>query len=586
MVNRLMQGKAKTMQGLIPRSFIDELLHQIDIVEFIDGYIPLKKRGTSHVACCPFHHEKNPSFNVVAKKQFYHCFGCGASGNAISFAMQYLQQSFPDAIETLAARAGIQVPREQPSKMSVQKTSLYQIMQQITQFYQQTLKNSGQVAIDYLKKRGITGHIAQKYQLGYAPNGWHTLESPFKSFQNELLTTGMLIQRDDGQIYDRYRHRIMYPIHDRNGHIIGFGGRSLDDSQKPKYLNSPETVLFQKNRELYGLHQCLQQKNDISSIIVVEGYMDVIALAQHGVDNAVATLGTATSTYHIQLLSKYTKQVIFCFDGDEAGRQAAWRALESSLGHLDGGLNTQFVFLPQEHDPDSLIRLEGQAAFLKRLNEALPLHRFFIDTLLKDIDTHTLSGKTQLISKTKPYLSKMPEGPAKELLIEELVRITHIEPHRILQYLTEKSTQAIANHPQQAKSITRTPIHVAMALLLQQPEIYSPDMIILTLADSHQALLQQIIQAIQENPSLTTGSLIELWRDTPWFETINALAAWDHQVPQHAQLNELKEIFLFINKQTHENKIKILIEKARNMSLTETERRALQSLLQERHHTQ
>ncbi len=341
------------MTGLIPRSFIDELLHQIDIVEFIDSYVPLKKRGTSHLACCPFHHEKTPSFNVVGTKQFYHCFGCGASGNVISFAMQYLQQSFPEAIETLAARAGVQVPREQPDQNMVQKLSLYQVMLQITQFYQHTLKTSGKEAVQYLKQRGITGEIAKRYQLGYAPPGWHALEITFKSLKNELLTTGMLVQREDGKVYDRYRNRIIYPIHDRHGRIIGFGGRSLDGSQKPKYLNSPETVLFQKNRELYGLYQCIQQKTDFPYIIVVEGYMDVIALAQYGIHHTVATLGTATSTYHIQLLSKYTKKIIFCFDGDEAGLQAAWRALESSLTHLDQGLNAQFIFLPTGHDPES-----------------------------------------------------------------------------------------------------------------------------------------------------------------------------------------------------------------------------------------
>lgn len=571
------------MHGLIPRPFIDELLHQIDIVEFIDSYVPLKKRGTSHLACCPFHHEKTPSFNVVAKKQFYHCFGCGASGNAISFAMQFLQQSFPEAIETLAARAGMQVPREQPDKIMVQKLSLYQVMQQIAQFYQHTLKTSGQAAIDYLKQRGITGEIAKQYQLGYATTGWHVLETTFKLLKEELLTTGMLVQREDGKVYDRYRHRIIYPIHDRHGHIIGFGGRSLDESQKPKYLNSPETVLFQKNRELYGLYQCIQRKSDCPYIIVVEGYMDVIALAQYGIHHAVATLGTATSTYHIQLLSKYTKQIIFCFDGDEAGRQAAWRALESSLAHLDQGLSAQFIFLPPDHDPDSLIRIEGHDAFLQRLKEATPLHRFFIDTLFKDIEHHTLSGKTQLISRAKPYLSKMPDGFAKALLIEELVRLTRIEHHRIIQYLEEKTVQPPLPQFQQP-AITRTPYHIAIALLLQHPEIHRQDMHVLSHADPYHQLLQQLMQHIQNNPAITTGNLIELWRDTSWFDMINALAAWDHQVPAQTQSDELKEILSFINKQYYENKIQTLIEKSRNMSLTETERIELQMLLQKRHH--
>lgn len=574
------------MHGLIPRSFIDDLIQQIDIVEFIDSYVPLKKRGSSHLACCPFHHEKTPSFNVVSKKQFYHCFGCGASGNAISFAMQYLQQSFPEAIETLAARAGIPVPHEQSSdKNSPSKPSLYEMLQQVTQFYQQTLKKTGQTAIAYLKQRGITGEIAQRYQLGYAPNNWHTIELAFKTHQSELLATGMLVQRDNGQLYDRYRHRIMFPIHDRHGHMIGFGGRSLDDTQKPKYLNSPETVLFQKNRELYGLHQCLQYKADCTQLIVVEGYMDVIALAQHGIQNAVATLGTATSTYHIQLLTKYTKQIVFCFDGDEAGQQAAWRALENCLAHLDGGLNALFVFLPTTHDPDSLIREEGQAAFLKRLTQAIPLHRFFFDKLLNGIDNKTLAGKTQLIARAKPYLGKMPEGPAKELLIETLVRLTRIERHRVIQFMMEE-TNTTSKTPLQEQTTTRTPLNIALALLLQQPSLYTSDMSLLINRDLDMTLLQQMMQCIHDNPNISTGGLIEHWRNTDWFETMHALAAWEHQVPQEAQHKELKEILLFINKQHHENKIQILIEKARNMGLTETERFELQTLLQERHRVQ
>ncbi|MDP3561514.1 MAG: DNA primase [Legionellaceae bacterium] len=574
------------MQGLIPRSFIDELLNRTDIVEFIDSYVPLKKRGTSHLACCPFHNEKTPSFNVIPKKQFYHCFGCGASGNAISFAINYLQQPFPEAIETLAARVGMSVPREQNSKHTTQSVSLYQLLQRVAQYYQKTLKLSGQEAITYLKQRGVSGEIARQYQIGYAPPGWHTLESQFKQNKAELLTTGMLIQKEDGKVYDRYRHRIIYPIHDRHGRIIGFGGRSLDNQQKPKYLNSPETVLFQKNRELYGLHQIIQQKINASSILVVEGYMDVIALAQHGIGNAVATLGTATSTYHIQLLSKHTKQLMFCFDGDPAGRQAAWRALESSLPQLDSGLNAQFIFLPENQDPDSLVRQEGKSAFMERLAAAIPLHQFFFDTLMQDIDSSNLTGKSQLITAAKPYLIKMPDGPYKQLLINELARITRIENHRIIQLITEKITNQPPNEVIEKKEITRTPIHIVIALLLQHPEIYTSDLNALNgvvVIDPKQRILQKIMQQLDQNPSVNTAALVESWRDTSAFEMINTLAAWNHQVPEHALVNEWKEIMLFILKQTQENKIQILIEKSRNIGLTETERLDLQALLKERH---
>ncbi len=332
------------MPGLIPQPFIDELLNRIDLVELIDSYVPLKKSGTSFVACCPFHSEKTPSFNVVFKKQFYHCFGCGASGNAISFIMQYLNYNFIETIELLAAKLGLQIPREGQNEKNQPSPNLYQLLSKISQFYQQTLKNKGQDAINYLRQRGLNGEIAKLYQLGYAPAGWQTLEETFKRYRSELISTGMLIEKPDGRTYDRYRHRIMFPIHDRQGRIIGFGGRALDAAQKPKYLNSPETIIFQKSRELYGLHAILKQQTTIDNIIIVEGYMDVIAVAQYGIHNAVAALGTATSSYHIQLLSKYTSELIFCFDGDAAGRQAAWRALESCLPHLNSGLDANFIF--------------------------------------------------------------------------------------------------------------------------------------------------------------------------------------------------------------------------------------------------
>ncbi|MDP3705372.1 MAG: DNA primase [Legionellaceae bacterium] len=575
------------MQGLIPRPFIDELLSRTDIVEFIDSFVPLKKRGTSHLACCPFHHEKTPSFNVIPKKQFYHCFGCGASGNAISFAMNYLHQAFPDAIETLAARAGMQVPREQTSDKINKSMTLYQLLQKVAQFYQHYLKASGQDAITYLKQRGVSGEIARQYQIGFAPPGWRTLESEFKQNKEDLLTTGMIIQKDDGKTYDRYRQRIMFPIHDRQGRIIGFGGRTLDNAQKPKYLNSPETVLFQKSRELYGLHQIIQQQTTNPNILIVEGYLDVIALAQHGISNAVATLGTATSTYHIQLLSKHTHHLIFCFDGDAAGRQAAWRALESSLPHLDSGLHAQFIFLPDGHDPDSLVREEGKSAFMKRIETAIPFHRFFFDTLLQGIDNTNLTGKSQLVIAAKPYLLKMVDGPYRQLLIDELARITRIENHRILQLITEKTTtQSLDKQQHTNQTIARTPMRIAIALLLQHPEIYTEcahALKTMTLSHNKHRVLQQLIQQIAQNPTINTATLVESWRGSPLFDTLNKLASWNHQVPDNALSNEFVEIVLFIEKQNQENKIQFLIEKARNLSLTETERQELQTMLKQRH---
>ncbi|MGQ3887971.1 DNA primase [Legionella sp. CNM-1927-20] len=572
------------MSGLIPRPFLDELLHRTDLVELIDSYVPLKKRGNSYTACCPFHNEKTPSFNVVAKKQFYHCFGCGASGNAISFVMSYLSQGFIDAVETLASRLGMQIPREQNQEKIQQSLSLYQLLAKVNQYYQKSLKSAPNEVINYLRSRGLTGEMAKHFQLGYALSGWHTLENEFKDYKADLITTGMLVKKDDGKTYDRYRHRIMFPIHDRNGRIIGFGGRAIDKEQKPKYLNSPETIIFQKNRELYGLHQVLQQKATISTILIVEGYLDVIALAQFGIINAVAALGTAASSYHIQLLSKHTKQVIFCFDGDEAGRQAAWRALENSLPFLDNNLDARFVFLPEGHDPDSLVRTEGKEKFLEHLGHAIPLSQYFFDTLAQKIDMQSVAGRSQLISEAKPFLSVIPESTYKQLLLDELALRTRIENHRLSQLLTSESIPS----PKLNTPVHRSPLRLAIALLLQHPEIYSAckDSINLaTLDTGEQQLLQQLIKQIAANPNTNTATLIEQWRNTSFFDSFNKLASWELEIAENALITEFVDILNFMQKQNLEHKINEYIAKSRKQGLTETERLLLQKLLQQRHQT-
>nr|HAT8714664.1 DNA primase [Legionella jordanis] len=568
------------MSGLIPQPFIDELLTRTDIIELIDGYVPLKKAGHSFVACCPFHNEKTPSFNVVAKKQFYHCFGCGASGNAISFVMNYLNQGFVEAVETLASRIGLQIPREGRSEKQQQSLSLYQLLSQVSQLYQKLLKAKGESAIAYLKQRGLSGEIAKLYQLGYAPAEWQTLEKYFKRHRAELITTGMLIEKNDGKTYDRYRDRIMFPIHDRHGRIIGFGGRAIASSQKPKYLNSPETIIFQKSRELYGLHQILKTQKSVDHILIVEGYMDVIALAQHGICNAVAALGTATSIYHIQLLSKYSQKLIFCFDGDNAGRQAAWRALESCLPQLHSGLNASFIFLPEGHDPDSLVREEGSERFKERLHRAKPLNQFFLESISQQLDLHSVAGKSQLINAAKPYLLKIQDSPYKQLLFDELARISHIESHRLDQMITNKTESAI-----HVKSISRTPIRMAIALLIQHPEIFkacqehfNPEW----LEGKEQEILQTLIQQIKDYPQANTAFLIELWRDSPFFDALTKLAGWDHQVPEQAMSKEFIDIILLLQKQNLENKINSYIEKSRNQGLTLSERLKLQEMLKQK----
>jgi DNA primase len=572
------------MSGLIPQPFIDDLLHRTDLVELIDSYVPLKKRGNSYTACCPFHHEKSPSFNVVARKQFYHCFGCGASGNAISFIMNYLNQGFPEAVDTLASRVGLTVPKEGTNEKNNATHDLYKLLVEVNLFYQKKLKYEGQEAIEYLKNRGLSGAIAKLYQLGFAPEGWHHLEKAFSRYRTDLITTGMLIKSEDGKVYDRYRNRIMFPIHDRHGRIIGFGGRVLDKEQKPKYLNSPETALFQKSRELYGLHQILSLKKTNDCIIIVEGYMDVIALAQHGINNTVATLGTATSTFHIQLLAKHTKQIVFCFDGDAAGRQAAWRGLESSLSHLSSGLDVCFLFLPDGHDPDSLVREEGKERFIARLKSTIPLHRLLFDTLAKDINLATPTGKTQLINAAKPLLQRIEESPYKQLMLDNLSRLTHIDTHRLnLLIDTQQTETKIA---EQYIEIARTPIRIAIALLLQHPEIYLPnahniDLSLLNAAEHH--ILLKVLLQLKKTPQASTATLIEAWRETNYFEAINKLASWDHQVPEQELTKEFLDIILFLQKQNKELLIKQFIDKSRQEGLSETEKIDLQKLLKNRH---
>ncbi|MEO8343187.1 MAG: DNA primase, partial [Gallionella sp.] len=363
---------------MIPKNFIQDLLNRLDIVDVIERYVPLKKAGANFIACCPFHNEKSPSFTVSQTKQFYHCFGCGAHGTAISFVMEHAGLGYVDAIEELARSMGLEVPHErQAAGEAYQKIApdLYEVMQTATHYYREQLKLS-QHAIDYLKQRGLSGEVAAKFGIGYAPDGWQNLTAAFSNYQDAALSeTGLVITGDEGKRYDRFRDRIMFPIINVRGQVIGFGGRVLDKGE-PKYLNSPETPLFEKGRELYGLFQAQKSIRAEQRVLVVEGYMDVAALAQHGLEYVVATLGTATTPYHVQKLLRLTEHIVFCFDGDKAGQRAAWRALENALPYLQDGKRISFLFLPVEHDPDSFIREFGKAVFEQRMQEAMPLSAY------------------------------------------------------------------------------------------------------------------------------------------------------------------------------------------------------------------
>lgn len=582
-------GKA----SLIPQEFLTELLHRVDIVELIDHYVPLKKRGMSFLACCPFHNEKTPSFNVIPRKQFYHCFGCGSSGNAIGFVMSYLNQGFVDAVTTLASRLGMTVPREISSEKIQAKQSLYQLLEEVTLWYQNNLKHSGKEAVDYLRQRGLNGSIAKQFQLGYAPQAWHSLENQFKNKMPQLMEAGMLVEKENskGNVYDRYRHRIMFPIHDRQGRIIGFGGRAIGSEEKPKYLNSPETSIFQKNRELYGLHQVLQQRPQPEAILVVEGYLDVIALAQFGINNAVATLGTASNAGHIQILGKYCKQLLFCFDGDVAGKKAAWKALENSLAHLDNDLDLRFVFLPDNQDPDTLIRSQGVDAFMSYIQAAVPLHQYLLDNLTENIDLHSLNGKSRLINKAKPILQAMPEGSYKQLLIEELSRLTHIENHRLLQMIANKQPHrplqaATALSSPRTRLIKRTPNRLAIAMLLQHPDIYGQCKKSLNmegLNGREQNILRTLLSYIEQNPGINTAALTEFFRDTTYFDALVALTNWDLHIPEEGLVKEFTDTCLLLQKQNLEKQINYYRTKLSKQGLTAAEKQILQELLQKKH---
>ena len=459
---------------MIPKNFIQDLLNRLDIVDVVERYVPLKKAGANFVACCPFHNEKSPSFTVSQTKQFYHCFGCGAHGTAIGFVMEHAGLGYVDAIEELARSVGLEVPNERPAAgEAYQKVApdLYEVMQTATRYYREQLKLD-QRAIDYLKQRGLSGEIAAKFGIGYAPDGWQNLSAAFPDYQDATLNeTGLVITSDEGKRYDRFRDRIMFPIINVRGQVIGFGGRVLDKGE-PKYLNSPETPLFEKGRELYGLYQAQKAIRAGQQVLVVEGYMDVVALAQHGVEYAVATLGTATTPNHIQKLLRLTEHIVFCFDGDKAGQRAAWRALENALPYLQDGKRISFLFLPVEHDPDSFVREFGKAAFEQRIQEAMPLSAYLLREASAELDLRTQEGRNQLLQRAKPLLTAIV-APATALLLRKEVAALSGVSQAELEALYE--IKPVARAPRIAFQKTGRAPPSAHRLLLQcliaQPEL-------------------------------------------------------------------------------------------------------------------
>jgi len=577
------------MSGIIPRTFIDDLITRVDIVDLIDSYVPLKRAGKNFSACCPFHQEKTPSFNVSQSKQFYHCFGCGVSGNVISFMMNYRSLEFREAIEELASRVGIPVPYENTGH--TQKTppsqDLYTLLLQVTQYYQKQLSQSS-LAQAYIQKRQLSDEIIKSYQIGYAPAGWENLKKTFVSHEKELIATGLLIERpQNNSTYDQYRDRIIFPIHDRRGRIIGFGGRVLDNQQLPKYINSPETTLFHKSKALYGLHQAAHNNPQPSYLFIVEGYMDVIAMAQHGISQVVATLGTATTRDHIQSLLRYTKQLIFCFDGDNAGRKAAWKALESALPYLDAQAQFLFLFLPDGEDPDTLISKEGQTAFLSRIPNAKSLDNFFFEELTKHLNLSQMADCSKLIESSKTYFALIPNCAYRSLLLEQLARFSRINVASIEKQfsVTHSQTSIKTSTPELAKA-QRTNIRIALSLLIQQPELIekiTPILSSIELSTFHTIrggkMLSEIIHVLQQESIRTTGQLLEYYRDHEYFPWITQLAIFAHNVPIDGIETEFSGAIKQLQQEIRDKEIKTLLQRKQFSDFSAQEQQQLLVML-------
>lgn len=524
------------MAGPIPREFIDDLIRRVDIVDVIESYVPLRKAGHNFTGLCPFHTEKTPSFTVSPDKQFYHCFGCGAHGTAIGFLMEIEGMTFPEAVRDLAARAGLEVPSSspvgQPGAPAEAETSeaLYATLEEAARYFRRQLREhpQAQEAVHYLKNRGLTGDIAQRFGLGYAPPGWDNILRALgtRNDQKQLMVNvGLLVRKEeDGRCYDRFRHRIMFPIRDRRGRTIGFGGRVLGDDT-PKYLNSPESPVFHKGSELYGLYEAKQAQRHLDRLLVVEGYMDVIALAQYGFPSAVATLGTAITPNHVEKLFRNVSEIVFCFDGDLAGRTAAWRALEHTLPAMREGRQARFLFLPETDDPDSLIRREGAAAFSARMDAAVPLSAFLIDKLSAETRLDTVDGRARLTELAKPLVSKLTDGVFKHMLVEEVAKRVQLEPLTLAHLwglkmpAPSRSVRPSAGKtpsPAAGRKLI-SPVKKALAILVQHPQfaVIVPPYAWLDQSPQPGArLLKELLDFLAPRPHVTTGAILEHWRGT------------------------------------------------------------------------
>ncbi|WP_455207983.1 DNA primase [Kaarinaea lacus] len=583
------------MAGRIPSQFIDELLNRVDIVEVIDSRVPLRKAGRDYTACCPFHNEKTPSFTVSPAKQFYHCFGCGAHGSAISFLMEYERMEFVDAVEELASMVGLTVPHEATTSQQKVSRDLYEILDKASQFYREQLRHHAHAnqAIEYLKQRGLTGEIAAAFGIGYAPPGWDNLLRYLLAdniSETQMLAAGLLIAKQGDGHYDRFRDRIIFPIRDRRGRVIGFGGRALGE-ETPKYLNSPETEIFHKGRELYGLYEARRSTQNLSRLIVVEGYMDVVALSQYGIKNVVATLGTATTKDHLEKLFRVVPEVVFCFDGDRAGRQAAWRALENALPLMSEGRQIKFMFLPEGEDPDTMVRQEGETGFQQRLQQAQAFSNFFYQSLSKDVELHTIDGRSFLAEQAKPYLLKLPEGVFRHMMISKLAEITHVEPDKLSTLIFSASGSKAVRQRTASRSFKTdgpTPIRRLVQLILEMPSLAEKIKVedIRGLNERGIPFLIELIETIRSKPHINCAGLLEFWRGTENGELLAKLVKLPANLTEHelhltdeAIQREFFDIYQWLKKENCKQRLDELTHKAVLNAQEKQELRELNALL-------
>ncbi|MCY4051749.1 MAG: DNA primase [Gammaproteobacteria bacterium] len=584
----------------IPREFIDELMQRTDIVDVIESMVPLQKKGREYMACCPFHDEKTPSFTVSPQKQFFYCFGCGESGSAIDFLMKYQNLGFVEAIEDLANRAGLEIPRSNRSdnfkRLQGQTDELLEVLNQANLWFQEQLKSSPdrRIAVGYLQSRGLNAKMINEFGVGFAPEGWNGLTKGLgktPSQLEKLMKAGLINNKSNEQgrnrYFDRFRGRIMFPIEDSRGRIVGFGGRDLTD-KGPKYLNSPETPLFHKGRELYGLHRARRAIGKQKRSLVVEGYMDVVSLVQFGIENVVAALGTATTPHQLQHLFRLASDIVFCFDGDQAGKKAAWKALKTALPELSDGRQVSFLFLKEGEDPDTTVRSTGAESFLREVDSAIPLTNFLFESLMAEIDLDRMEGRAKLASLAKPLLMDIPGITLRSIMFDRLSTLcgTTVKPDESNQSSRPRIPTTDAKRRSGRHIDGQLPLVAqAVSLLLQDPSLANkgPNFSALDeLQEDGLDVLVGMLDTCCRNPDVTTARLLERFRDAPYHSYLEYLAFRDHQVPENLLVEHFEEIILKLlarlRKQRHDD----LIAKSEQRPLNQREKEELLSLQQER----